>query len=194
VKWCWRYHTKISLKAYLQKIWVLYHLGYLMCSKFWAPYYLNISMWFEVQNVFGQIWPSISCMWRVFLHYDLIRRSKTRMTFSTHKQKFPCIQFVCYVFFATHIHFCYENDYKWTSGSEKFFGPEITDASCPRRRNQISGCNKLFISRLIWRFKDSWAEQFRCVFHQKLWFHVFILSHGSFRRKNYSIIYCKIEF
>ena len=28
--------------------------GYLMGSKFWAPHYL---MWFQVQNVFGQIWP-----------------------------------------------------------------------------------------------------------------------------------------
>jgi len=57
--------------------------GYLMCSKFWTPYSLNISM---------QNWPPISYTWRVFLHHHLIRRkngSNTRMTFSTHKQKSP---------------------------------------------------------------------------------------------------------
>jgi len=43
--------------------------GYLMCNTFWAPYYLNIPMWFLVWNVFGQIWPSVSYMWRVLLHH-----------------------------------------------------------------------------------------------------------------------------
>jgi len=64
--------------------------------------------------VFGQIWPPkpYPRMWRVFLHHDWIWRkngskTKTRITFSTHKQKFTqkipllgvqCIKCVCYIY------------------------------------------------------------------------------------------------
>ena len=41
------------------------------CSEFCAPYYLNISMWFLVQNVFGQIWHRKPYMWRVFYSYTM---------------------------------------------------------------------------------------------------------------------------
>jgi len=82
----------------------------------------NISMQFSMQNLFGQIWPPIPCMWRVFLHHDLIWQngSYTCMTFYAHKQKFssekspflvvPCIKFVWYVCSAVQIQFCCEND------------------------------------------------------------------------------------
>jgi len=46
MEWCQSYFTKISLKSCKQKIGALYYLGYLMCSKFCASYYLKISMWF----------------------------------------------------------------------------------------------------------------------------------------------------
>jgi len=29
--------------------------GYQMCNKFWTPFLVNISMQFQVQNLFGQI-------------------------------------------------------------------------------------------------------------------------------------------
>ena len=58
------------------------------CNKFCAPWYFNISTWFWVQNMFDQVWPPKPYIWRVFLHQDLIWRKRTRMAFSTHKQKF----------------------------------------------------------------------------------------------------------
>ena len=38
--------------------------------------------------MFDQVWPPKPYIWRVFLHQDLIWRKRTRMAFSTHKQKF----------------------------------------------------------------------------------------------------------
>jgi len=91
VEWCQSYFTKMSLKAYIYRKPGYYTAqAYLMCKKFWVPYYLNISTWFQVQNMFGRIWPRRPYKWRAFLHHDLIWRkngSKTRMMFSTHKQK-----------------------------------------------------------------------------------------------------------
>jgi len=71
-------------------------------------------------------------MWRVFVHSYLIWRkngSKTRMTFSVHKQKFPsknpllgvhCIKFVWYVCFAAQIRF-FVKVIKMDVGKSKLF-------------------------------------------------------------------------
>jgi len=81
---------KCPWKSIYKRYWYYTTHGYLMCNKFSTRYYLNISMWFWVQNLFGKIWPPKPYTWRVFLHHGLIWRkngSDTRMTFSTHKQK-----------------------------------------------------------------------------------------------------------
>jgi len=98
--------------------------GHLMFSKFRTLCQVNNSMQFYVQNLFGQIWPPIPCMWSLpTLWLDMKKRSTTCTTFSTHKQKSS----VKSPFYGGTVHkismrcmyrctdkFCCESDWQWT--------------------------------------------------------------------------------
>jgi len=47
------------------------------------------------------------------------------------------IKVVSYVCLAAKMRFYCENDYKWTSESQKCFGTEIKGVACPVKLNQI---------------------------------------------------------
>ena len=78
---------------------------------------------FKFKTLFGQIWPPIPDMWRVFLHHDLISRKKrilhahdifyAQTKNPVKKIRFLvllCIKFLWYVCFAAQTQFCCESD------------------------------------------------------------------------------------
>jgi len=76
------FYKNVAESLYIENTGTMPTIGYLMCSKFWTPYYLNISM----QSA-NPVWPDM--ITETLYVKSLKNGSNMRMTFSTHKQKSP---------------------------------------------------------------------------------------------------------